>query len=201
MLKMTSRGGRKPLTRAQQDLALKYLPLARSLAKPYKLSWPSSRDDFESAACLALVEAAEAFEPERNVKFATFARHRIWGALRDVQRGMVALGWRCDAKHAPHVGGMPRDPERHGRVLGLEHDNPVGSEMEAGETVEALLRRLPARHASACRQIYLNGKSQHEAARDLGCSQSRLSYIHREAMAILDGTWDAQVLGGDGSSF
>lgn len=201
MTKTTTRGGRKPLTCDQQALALKYLPLARSLAKPYKLSWPGNRDDFESAACLALVEAAEAFDPGRNVKFATFARHRIWGALRDVQRGMVALGWRCDAKHAPYVGPMPRDPERQGRVLGLEPDGPVGEELETNEMIDALMKKLPARHAMACRQIYLQGKSQHEAARDLGCSQSRLSYIHREAMAILDGSWDAQVLGGDGSSF
>lgn len=200
MLKTATRERRKPLTEGQQVLALKYLPLARSLAKPFKMSWPSSRDDFESAACLALVEAAEAFDPERNVKFATFARHRIWGSLRDVQRGLVALGWRCDPKHAPNVGPLPCDPERQGRVLGSEEDAPVGYEIEAMETVEGLFKKLPARHAAACRQIYLHGKSQHEAARSLGCSQSRLSYMHREAMTILDGSWDARVLGGDGAS-
>lgn len=200
MPKTTTREGRKPLTGAQQELALKYLPLARSLAKPFKTSWPGSRDDFESAACLALVEAAEAFDPGRNVKFATFSRHRIWGALRDVQRGLVPFGWRCDAKHAPNVGPLPRDPERQGRVVGAEPDGPVGHEIEAIEAVESLLKRLPARHAAACRQIYLHGKSQHEAARELGCSQSRLSYMHRESMTILDGSWDARVRGGDGSS-
>src|SRR5690349_18923074 len=113
----TTRDSRSPLTAAQQELALRFLPLARSLARPFKMSWPSLRDDFESAACLALVESAEAFEPERNIKFITFARHRIWGALRDVQRSVLPLGWRCDPKHAPIVGALPRECERRGRVL------------------------------------------------------------------------------------
>ena len=200
MTETTTREGRKPLTGGQQELAVKYMPLARSLAKPFKLSWPGSRDDFESAACLALVEAAESFDPDRNVKFATFARHRIWGALRDVQRGQVPMGWRCDPGAAPFVGPMPMEAERRGRVLGMEEEEPVGHELESVEAVEVLLRKLPERHAAACRQIYLHGKSQHEAARDLGCSQSRLSFLHREALSILDGSWGARVRGGDGAS-
>ena len=195
-----TREGRSPLTPSQQDLALRYLPLARSMARPYKANWPGLRDDFESAACLAVVEAAEAFDPGRDVRFATFARHRIWGALRDVQRGQVALGWRCDARHAPMISPMPRDPDRNGYVLGLEPDGPVGEALESLDAVEAWLRKLPPRHAAACRQIYLHGKTQHEAARDLGLSQSRLSYMHREAMAILNGSWEANILGGDGAS-
>ncbi len=94
----SARRRRAPLTAEQQDLAVRYLPLARSLARPFKMSWPGSRDEFESAANLALIEAAGSFDPGRNVKFATFARHRIWGALRDVQRGLLPLGWRCDAQ-------------------------------------------------------------------------------------------------------
>src|SRR4051794_5854259 len=98
-----SRDRRTPLTPTQQALAARYLPMARALAKPLKAAWPAARDEFESAACLALVEAAEAFDPSRNVKFSTFARYRIWGALRDVQRrqflGGYAYapgGWRGD---------------------------------------------------------------------------------------------------------
>ncbi len=194
-----TRDGRSPLTVAQQSLAMKYLPLARSLAKPYKLSWPTHRDDFESAACCALVEAAGTFDPERGVKFSTFLHHRVWGALRDVQRSLVALGWRCDPAHAPLITGLPRDPEGKGRVLGADTMDPVGQGIEDEEAVEILLRRLPSKHARVCRQVYLHGKSQHEAARDLGCSQSRLSFLHREAMSILNGSWADRVRGGDGA--
>src|SRR2546429_415660 len=68
---------RDPLTAQQQSLAEKYLPMAKALAKPLKTSWPLESEEFESAALLALVEAAQSFDPTRNVKFATFARYRI----------------------------------------------------------------------------------------------------------------------------
>lgn len=194
----TARDGRSPLSSEQQALALRYLSWARMLARPFKTSWPNHRDDFESAACLALVEAAGSFDPDRNVKFATFARHRVGGALRDVQRSLVALGWRCDPKHAPLITSLPPDPEGKGRVLGADAFGMVGQEMEAIDAVEGLLRHLPARHAHACRQVYLHGKSQHEAARALGCSQSRFSYVHRESLAMLNGSWDARVRAEEG---
>ena len=183
---------RMRLNNDQRDLAERYLPLARALAKPLKAAWPGAWDEFESAACMALVEAAGAYEPERGVKFGTFARHRIRGALRDVQRKMVALGWRSDASHAPNVGGMNDETETHGRILNSEPDAPVGSMLEAEEEIDTLLRRLPSRHAAACRELYLMGKTQVEAARAIGCSQSRLSSVHREAIAMLDGSWYAQ---------
>ena len=180
---------------AAGDLALRVSAAGPVAGPPFKIDWPGMRDDFESAACLALVEAAEAFDPERNVKFATFARHRIWGALRDVQRGLVALGWRCDPKHAPTVGAMPRDPERKGRVLAPGQEGPVGQEMEDIEAVEALAQQLPARHARPAARSTCTARPSTRRPAPSGCSQSRLSYIHREAMSILNGTWEAQVRG------
>lgn len=184
-----ARRRRAPLTEAQRALAADYVPLARALSKPLKAALPEARDEFESAALLALVEAAESFDPDRGIRFSTFARHRIRGALRDVQRSLVVSGWRDDASNAPCVGHLVPELEQHGRVLGIQPDAPVGEDLEQTEAIERWLRRLPPKHAAACRQIYLHGKSQGEAARTLGCSQSRLSYMHREAMAMLNGTW------------
>lgn len=186
---MSKSSGRSPLTEDQRDLAERYMPLARSLSKPYKKAWPTARDEFESAACFALVEAAESFEPGRGVRFATFARHRIRGALRDVQRRMVALGWRTDIEHSPSFQRLRYDSERNGRVLGCEPDRPIGTELEAAEEVEVQLRQLPQKHAAICRELYLNERTQTQAADAIGCSQSRLSSMHREAIAILEGTW------------
>ena len=194
----TPRVGRSPLTAAQQEMAVKYLPLARSLARPFKRCWPTHRDDFDSAACCALVETAGTFDPTRGVKFSTFLRHRVWGALRDVQRSLVALGWRCDPAHAPTITRLPHNPEGRGRVVGADLQEPVGRDLEGSDEVEHWLRKLPAPHARVCRRVYLHGESQHEAARTLGCSQSRLSCLHREAMAILNGTWAEKVRRGGG---
>lgn len=183
---------RVPLTTEQQRLATKYLPLARALAKPLKKNWPNEGTEFESAALMALVEAAQSFDPARNVKFPTFARYRIWGALRDVQRALVIAGWRADLENAPSISSLTYDAEEHGRILGTEPDAPVGQEFEAIDFVESWLRKLPSKHAEACRQIYIHDRSQGEAAAHVGCSKSRLSYLHKESIDLLKDAWTAQ---------
>jgi RNA polymerase sigma factor (sigma-70 family) len=173
------------MTGEQQALARKYLPLARSLAKPMKKAWPNEHEEFDSAAQLALVEAAQSFDPTRNVKFSTFARYRIGGALRDVQRGLIAAGWRGDLENAPTLTSLTHDSELCGRVLNTTYDRPAGEEDEAVEYVESCLRKLPKKHAAACREVYLNGKTQAEAAEAIGCSKSRLSYLHKEGLEMI----------------
>ena len=183
--KPTTVGGRNPLTDEQQGLATRYIPMAKALAKPLKFSWPNEGEEFEAAAMLALVEAAQSFDPGRNVKFATFARFRIWGALRDVQRGLIASGWRGDLENAPTLTSLSLDAEERGRVIGAEPDAPTGSEIEGLEYVESLFKKIPTRHAEACREIYLKGLSHGQAARSLGCSKSRLCYLHKEAIDMI----------------
>ena len=180
---------RTSLTTDQQVLAQKYLPMARALAKPLKRAWPAEREEFDSAALFALVEAAQSFDVSRNVKFATFARYRIWGALRDVQRALVTSGWKCDLENAPNITGLTYDSEERGRVLMAEPDRPIGQVYEGNEFVEKCLSNLPPKHATACREIYLNGKTQIEAANLLGCSKSRLSYLHKEGLEMIQERW------------
>ena len=173
------------LTPHQSDLAERYIPLARSMARPYKIAWPNHRDDFESASMLALVESARRFDPDRACKFSTYAQHRIWGALRDFQRSLVALGYRCDPKAAPLLTGLPKDPERKGRMLGADAMPPTGSGFDSEDTVRAILGRLRGRHKVACKYVYIDGMSQKAAARRMGLSQSRLSFLMREAIDLL----------------
>jgi RNA polymerase sigma factor (sigma-70 family) len=180
---------RSPLTADQQVLAQQYIPFARSLAKPFKTAWPQEWEEFDSAALLALVETARSFDPSRNVKFTTFARYRIWGALRGVLRGLITAGWRGDMEHAPTVASLTYDAEEHGCILNAEPDPPIGEEIEALEFVENCLRKLPPKHAAACREIYVHGKTQGEAAETVGCSKSRLSYLHKEALELINDAW------------
>lgn len=183
---ISTRASRSRLTPERQQLAVRYMPLARSLARPLKDTHPRAWEEFDSAACLALVEAAESFDETRNIKFATFARHRINGALRDVQRDLFdrvrrttvrAVRSEHSRRWGQHEGGS--------QVLGLEPDPPIGTELERRELVEVWLGRLPAKHAATCRRLYLQGMTQTEAAQSLGYSQSRLSSMHREALAML----------------
>jgi RNA polymerase sigma factor (sigma-70 family) len=185
--KARARGLRIALTPERQRLAARYLPLARSLAKPYKVYWPGSYDDFDAEANLALVEAAESFDPERGVNFATFARHRIDGALRDMRREKIDHDQRF-MTHVPSSGDLLQgggcETDR-GRLICVREPEPVGEEMERGELVEHWLSKLPRKHAYACRQAYFHGRTQQEIAKDLGYSQSRMSNIHQEALRML----------------
>lgn len=187
---------RKPrgrLTRQQQELAERYLPMARRLARPMKRAFPNDWAELESAACLALVEAAGSFDPAYHVKFATFARMRIWGALQDVRRRLAPKTF--DHVHRlvpPEFSSAPYDEGLHGRVVLCAEPEPVGTDLDSLEAIDGWLRKLPRGHAAACRQIYAYGKTHAEAAEVLGLSPSRVTYIHLEAMAMLDGTWEGK---------
>jgi RNA polymerase sigma factor (sigma-70 family) len=175
------------LTAEQQDLAARHMPLARSLAKRLKDMWPRYYEDFESAACLALVEAAQSFEPERGVNFATFARFRILGALRDVQRIVMKRGRERELPNAPKTDFwyLPGIEER-GCLMLTSPAKPVHEVIGAAEEVEHWVSKLPKRHAEACREIYLHDRTQVDVARKMGCSKSRLSYLHAEAIEMLE---------------
>jgi RNA polymerase sigma factor (sigma-70 family) len=176
---------RPPLTADQQNLAERYIPLALSLAKPFKRSFPHDADEYESAARMAVVTAAQAFDPEMGVKFATFARKRIRFAMTDVQRLATAKGWCDDPEHGPRF--IPLEPwaEDFGQVLFASPHLPVEHQVACNDQLESWLKRLPARLAHVCRVIDLEGKTHAETARLMGCSKSRVCILHSEAIERL----------------
>jgi RNA polymerase sigma factor for flagellar operon FliA len=156
--------------------------LAQALAGRAARDWPTGRDELQSTAFLALVEAAQAFDPSRNIDFATYARHRIRGALIDVQREMFSEGWRGRAEQAPRFQPLEADSEERGRVVGVQAEGPVGTELETADAIENWLQKLPARHSTAFRHLYLDGKTLEEAAVLVGCSKASMSRLHRETL-------------------
>jgi RNA polymerase sigma factor (sigma-70 family) len=182
---------RQPLTKEQQELATQNHSLARALARRMRYAWPGAQDEFESAALLALVEAAQAFDPTRGVKFTTFAHHRISGALRDLKRELYSHGGRGDVASRRagtgfhDVQSLGIDSEAHGHLIGAEADEPVGTELENLDTIENWIRQLPRPHALAFRHIYLDGKSKEETARLVGCSKAYLTRLHQQAITWL----------------
>jgi RNA polymerase sigma factor for flagellar operon FliA len=162
--------------------------MARTLARRYKLRCPDLWEDFDSASLLALVEAAETFDPERGVKFGTFARRRVLGALVDVLRARSARTRPVRKGILPEAVLTDRPAlleTAGGRVFGIEAEPPVGCELERHEFLERLIAALPPAEADACRRLYLLGQSQTEAAEELGVCQARLSQLHRNALARL----------------
>ncbi len=175
---------RQRLTPDQQELAASHVPLARSLAKPMKEKWPLEIEEFDSAACYALVEAAQSFNADRNVKFATFARIRIIGALSDTQREIFSRKYERDMPNARTYRYVPGGEEK-GILMMTSQDAPVADQVDAVEEVEHWLRKLPSRLALACREVYLKDRTQLQVAKALGCSKSRVSVLHAEALDLL----------------
>jgi RNA polymerase sigma factor (sigma-70 family) len=175
---------RRQLSPDQQALAARFIPLARRLALSWKRKLHNGWEEFESAALFALVQAAASYDPARGVKFATYARHRIDGALRDARRDLVVQA-RMHGASDLDIDKAPSVIERSAQVIGIEPTPPVGWEIESLDAINGWLGKLPARHAAACRQIYLLGKSQLEAARAIGMSQSRLCAVHQDALEML----------------
>jgi RNA polymerase sigma factor (sigma-70 family) len=179
---------RPPLDDDQQGLATRYMPLARSLARRMKDSFPDARDEFQSAAFLALVEAAQSFDSSRSVGFASFARHRIWGALCDLRREIIRRFRPCGSKSELVVMHLAMGFETGGRMFGIDSDERVGSELEALDSFENWIGRLPRLQAQAFRHIYLDGKTQKETAALVGCTKGWLNRIHSEGLRSLQET-------------
>ena len=117
---------RNPLTESQQRLAAKYLPMAEAMVLRLRCR-DHERDELNSVAYMALVEAAQTFDPTRTVNFATFARLRIRGALQTYRKILLsgASGVQRDANTGVLQAGslegegrlgLRRVPEESGRT-------------------------------------------------------------------------------------
>ena len=176
--------GRVPLTEAQKDLANSHLSLARSLARQLHSRRYVELEEVESVAFVALVEAARCHDAESGAQFSTFARYRIVGAILDFFR-KAGKNRHPQTSTMRGLWGTNLEVEQYGKPVGINPDLPVGTEFDSFDAFESHFRPMSAAQATACRLIYLEGKSQEEAAEIMDCTPSYISRIHREAMTML----------------
>jgi RNA polymerase sigma-B factor len=74
---------------ARQELAERFLPLARDLAYRYAYT-EEPLDDLVQVACLGLIKAIDRFQPDRGVSFTSYAAPTILGELK---RHFRDKGW------------------------------------------------------------------------------------------------------------
>lgn len=103
---------------ARERLIVHYSPLVKFVAGRVGAGLPNSVDpgDLVSAGVFGLIDAVERFDPERGVKFETFAVPRIRGAVFD---GLRSLDWvpRSVRSRAREVESAFQELEgRHGRA-------------------------------------------------------------------------------------
>jgi len=83
---------KSPTAEMRQRLLAKYVPLVRNVATRMAMGFPRSVEltDLVNTGVIGLIEAFGNFDPDRGVKFETYAVPRIRGAILDELR---ALDW------------------------------------------------------------------------------------------------------------
>ncbi|MEW5701257.1 MAG: FliA/WhiG family RNA polymerase sigma factor [Candidatus Zixiibacteriota bacterium] len=110
----------------REELLNRYLPLVRNVAGRMALGFPKSVElsDLISTGVIGLIEAFKNFDPNRGVKFETFAVPRIRGAILDELRSLdwVPRSTRAKAREIDRstvrlenrLGRVPTKPELAG---------------------------------------------------------------------------------------
>ena len=187
-------------------------------------------DDLFQVGCIGLIKAVDNFEPDKNVRFSTYAVPMIAGEIRRYLRESCALKVGRSTKDIAYKALSARDelskktgaepelsdvaaaigcePSRvaealdaiadplslYEPVFGQEGDEIYLSERIADENSELwmdklalydALKRCTAREAKILRIRYYRGKTQTEAAAELGVSQAQISRIEKAALQKL----------------
>jgi RNA polymerase sigma factor for flagellar operon FliA len=85
----TKHGDRK----AREELIMHYAPLVKYVVGRLAIGLPASmeRDDLVNCGVVGLIEAVDRFQPDRGVKFETYAIARIRGQIIDTLRSLDPL--------------------------------------------------------------------------------------------------------------
>lgn len=165
---------------SRPQLIEQHLDLAKTLALKLHRRLPPMVDleELESDAYLGLIQAADAFRPDKGASFRTYAGKRISGAMIDGlrQRGMTR---RVGGK--PNVCSLDTVIKWHGGrgiTLGdtvVADDPPVGERLADLDEAERGLEELDLRSRQHVRDRYYHGKTQKQIAQECGVSPSRIS--------------------------
>lgn len=152
------RGGTPLPPEKRDELILKYLPLIKYVAGRLSARLPSNvtMDDLVSSGILGLMDAAEKFDPTKNIQFKTYAEFRIRGSMLDELRSQDWIP-RSIRKKMNEIErtlraleralGRPAEDDEVAQALGIGMDDYYRMlEETRGVTfidVEMIRRRLP----------------------------------------------------------
>src|SRR5213083_2828209 len=133
----TATAASKMTATERESLIVDSLPLIKHIAHKVAMRLPSTVEmrDLVNAGVLGLLDAVDKFEPERGVKFKTYAEPRVRGAIIDSLRN---LDW------------APRSLRRKGRDLQRvygELEQQLGRPATDEEVSQALGENLEDFHA------------------------------------------------------
>jgi RNA polymerase sigma factor (sigma-70 family) len=185
----------------RQNLAVQYMPLAYKIAGSFAKNWSWMRDELESEAMVALVEAANNYDPAFNTKFTTYARIRITGALTTFRTRMMqsvsetenssedgeTLEQKKVWRHTKPTSNLSLDEVNNylQKCNNASYHARTEENLAMMEELQEYIKRLPRRHRAVISAFYIESSEVEDVARRCRCSVTRLRAIHREAVNML----------------
>jgi RNA polymerase sigma factor for flagellar operon FliA len=184
--------------RRRDELVLAYTPLVHDAAVRLAARLPRHVDeqDLESAGLEGLLEAVQRFDPDRGVRFETFALAHVNGRMLDELRRLDWVPRSVRERAGPSLRQVPLDASvgEDGSLLVelVEDEHAERPEDEAFRTdLQALLHQtmstLPPRDALVLYLHYFEELSLAEIAELLHIGASRASGLHARSLAELHG--------------
>jgi len=152
---------------ARERLIIAYRPLVFWLAGKLKSS-PSLRQDMVQEGMLALISAVDRFDSERDLRFSTYAYHRI--------RGQMINFFERSEKRAP----TPVDDEW------LFADEFVPPDEDWSDVAESI-GRLQGKEAVVVGALFFEGKDPSDVADEQKIDVSHVYRLRRSAVAKIRG--------------
>ena len=156
---------------AREELIVAYRPLVFWIAGKVHITDMELKQDIIQEGMLALINAVDKFEPEREFKFSTYAYHKIHGQIINmIERS---------EKKAP----VPVPDE----WLQIAEDS---SEEENGEEwleVAQSISKLEGREAEIVSALFFEGKKPKEVAQEKKLDVSHVYRLRRNAIAKIRG--------------
>jgi RNA polymerase sigma factor for flagellar operon FliA len=175
----------------ERDLVHQHLHLVRIIARRVRreLDGRIDLEDLEGHGTEGLLQAARRYDPRRGASFATFAGHRIRGAMLDAVR---ALG-RYSRREVAAYRARPQ-PAAPAPATATEPDSVASPEPGPDEIALARERRRRVRAAVGAlsgherhfiHRMYFDGALLTAAGGELGLSKSWASRVHARAVGRL----------------
>ena len=175
----------RPLTAEEQQLAERAFEYARPVAEGYAKRWARVRVDWSGEVALRICRLIPTFDPSRSALRAWAISHANF-ACQD------AIRMKADTPRS-------RGVNRRLRTVSLDAPLPDDSDHTYAGSIEGpglpdpftdddaahLLRGLPAIQRAAVWETVVEGRAQHQVARDFGVSEGRISQLRTRALEYL----------------
>lgn len=158
-------------TEAREELIIAYRPLVFWIAGRIHIIDTELKQDLVQEGMLALINAVDKFQPEREYKFSTYAYHKIHGS-------MINLLERSE-KRAP----VPVPDEWLSIDAADDEENGTDDWLDASSAVS----RLQGREAEVVSALFFEGKDPKDVAAEKKLDVSHVYRLRRSAIARIRG--------------